>query len=288
MAYPVLNGPYGFRPINEIGGLPYAGSTRMIPIAQNYTTNLYYGDPVRITTTGTVIQSTLAYNSAAPEGTTVGTVGIFLGCEYSVPGAVIQGKNRYQAWLGASNGAANITDAVAYVCDDPSTLFKVAMLAYTTGASVGLAAGSPYLLGSNVSSVLASTANDGTTGNLVGNSKIGVMASSTNGRLNTTAPFRIVQMVPETAVTTSAIIAATASSTTQTITVANTSILPGMIISGTGVTAGTFVQSVSGTSITASGTITGVAGNTLSFTGFAEVIVKFNQGYHAYQLATSA
>ena len=31
MAYPIIPAPYGFKPVSEVGGLPYAGSTRMIP-----------------------------------------------------------------------------------------------------------------------------------------------------------------------------------------------------------------------------------------------------------------
>ena len=30
MAYPTVDRPYGFQPVNRIGGTPYAGSTRLI------------------------------------------------------------------------------------------------------------------------------------------------------------------------------------------------------------------------------------------------------------------
>lgn len=32
MAYPTVDKPYGFRPVNLLGGQVYAGSTRQIPI----------------------------------------------------------------------------------------------------------------------------------------------------------------------------------------------------------------------------------------------------------------
>jgi len=32
MAYPTVSAPYGFKPINSIGGTPYAGSTRQVPV----------------------------------------------------------------------------------------------------------------------------------------------------------------------------------------------------------------------------------------------------------------
>ena len=40
MAYPTVSGPYGFQPINLIGGQVFAGSTRLIPIAQNSGTSI--------------------------------------------------------------------------------------------------------------------------------------------------------------------------------------------------------------------------------------------------------
>ncbi len=48
MAYPTVSKPYGFKPINLIGGQPYAGSTRMFKIASGYASNIFYGDPVKI------------------------------------------------------------------------------------------------------------------------------------------------------------------------------------------------------------------------------------------------
>ena len=48
MAYPTVSGPYGLQARNEIGGLPYAGSTRMIPIASGYNANLFYGQIVQL------------------------------------------------------------------------------------------------------------------------------------------------------------------------------------------------------------------------------------------------
>ena len=79
MAYPVVDGPYGLIPQNLIGGQAYAGSTRMIPIASGYATSLYFGDPVKFTSDGTLITSGIGATTAAAE--TGGTLGIFVGCE---------------------------------------------------------------------------------------------------------------------------------------------------------------------------------------------------------------
>ena len=46
MAYPTVSAPYGLIPVQLLGGRVYAGSTRMIPIASGYATDLLFGDVV--------------------------------------------------------------------------------------------------------------------------------------------------------------------------------------------------------------------------------------------------
>ena len=71
MAYPTVSAPYGLKPVNLIGGQVYAGSTRLLKIASAYAANIFYGDVVKLVSTGTVEKDT---------GTTTGTpVGVFLG-----------------------------------------------------------------------------------------------------------------------------------------------------------------------------------------------------------------
>lgn len=41
MAYPSVDAAYGFKAINELNGLPYAGATRQIPIARSYGTSIF-------------------------------------------------------------------------------------------------------------------------------------------------------------------------------------------------------------------------------------------------------
>ena len=165
-----------------------------------------------------------------------------------------------------------------FVVDDPDTLFQVVAVANSgSNVSTTVAAFGQVLVGSNCFPVTGNTANT-----LSGNSATGVCLDASNARITTTTPFRIVALNPATAITTSAVIASTATNAAQTITAANSNIRVGMQISGTGVTAGTTVVSVSGTTVTASASITGVAGNTLNFAGAPEVIVKFNFGYHSY------
>jgi hypothetical protein len=79
MAYPVVNAPYGLKPINLIGGQVFAGSTREYPIPYGYATSIFYGDLVG--------SEPWQCSSACLSSTgTVGTVtGVFLGCSYTNP-----------------------------------------------------------------------------------------------------------------------------------------------------------------------------------------------------------
>ena len=116
MAYPQVSGPYGLKAVNEIGGLPYAGSTRMIPIASGYASNLFYGQIVQLSA-GTLIAG--AYTPASSPTTPIaGTIGVFVGCAYTNPSTLQPIQSQY--WPAST--IAN--DAVAYVIDDPRTVFK--------------------------------------------------------------------------------------------------------------------------------------------------------------------
>ena len=77
--------PYGFKPVNEVGGLPYAGSTRSFVInPAGYGTNIFNGSLVYVASTG-YLQLVTADGSdgttnAFPAGTTLtGAVGVFVG-----------------------------------------------------------------------------------------------------------------------------------------------------------------------------------------------------------------
>ena len=282
MAYPVLEGPYGLIPVNLIGGQPFAGSTRMIPIASGYGTSMYLGDPVKLTSDGTLITSGIAATTAAAE--TGGTLGVFLGCEFTPAGGPLYGKMRQQNWRAST--VAN--DAVAYVCDDPDAIFKAAVIEYNASTGPVMGAAPAVALGTNLTSMSTANANTGSTsGNLVGNSSVGLMLASGNTRRTSTSPFRIVQMVPDTRLTTQQVATTTSASTAVTLAAANPLIRTGMLVTGTGVAAGTYVAAVSGTSVTLSQNASASGTNTLTFDGFQEVLVKWNFGYHAYQAAVA-
>lgn len=298
MAYPVIDGPYGLQPVNLIGGQVFAGSTRMIPIAAGYNTNIFTGDLVQLTATGTAIitSTTVPSTSQAAQAAVPGTVGVFLGCEYSPPSGPIFGKVRAEFWPAGTVAQ----DAVGYVLDDPDAIFKVAVLTQTgaTNANTGTTIGymSPAFVGTNAYFV---TGNGGST--LTGNSLAGITGNTpgaSNGTGNirkdnsTTAPFRVVQLVPDTAVTTTTSLTAGASSTSLTV-ASTTGVFPGMQVIVPAATVGgsqglnTYVTQVtSATAVTVSTSITAASGSTVAFVGYPEVLVKMNFGYHSYYNAT--
>ena len=172
MAYPTVAGPYGFQPINLIGGQVFAGATRQIPIASGSGTSIFYGDVVRLNTGGTL--SRVSTTDSATDA-----VGIFLGCAFTNPSTK---QFLQQQYFPASTVASDI---VAYVCDDPDTFFKVAVL---SSASV-IGGVTQTDIGNNVA-ILATA---GST--VTGNSLEGI--SATTGT-TTTLPFRVIAGVPET------------------------------------------------------------------------------------------
>lgn len=185
MAYPVISAPYGLKPINLIGGQVFAGSTRQIPIAASYTTAIYNGGVVTLVAGGTIENSPLA-DDATP---LAGVVGVFLGCSYINPSTKQLTFSQY--WPGVA-GATNI---LAFVADDPDTLFKAVNVAGTTadGAASGLLPAylGQTMVGSNARLVL------NTGSSTTGDSKVGIYSAA--GATTASLPLRIVDVVPDTA-----------------------------------------------------------------------------------------
>jgi len=170
MAYPTVNAPYGLIPINLVGGQVFAGATRQIPIASAYDTNIFFGDVVKLVTGGTLEKDT---------GTSTATpVGVFLGCSYTDP---TFGKV-FRQYFPADTAASDI---MAYVCDDPDQLFKVAVV--SSGVTIG------DLARTDVGANVALVQNAGSTA--TGNSKVAISDTSAT---TATLPIRIIDLVPET------------------------------------------------------------------------------------------
>jgi len=286
MAYPNVPSTYGFKPVNLIGGQVFSGSTRQIPIQYGFGTNIFYGDIVGISR-GFITRSTVTTGAGATTGAAAGgSVGVFLGCNYTDP---VTKQKRYSQYWPASTLAG---DAYAVVTDDPDTLFQVAVASTQGAQAIGSVA--TAMIGLNI-------AGSDLAGNLnTGDSYNGILASNVGN--NATLPFRIVDLKRDSAIQ----FTTTYTSGTGTLTV---SALPsnllvgtevGYIASngqyvGTGSWVSTFaaagatsvvlnsaqvtVNSPTGTASTA---MTIPASSTLVFTQYPEAYVKFNFGIHEY------
>ena len=290
MAYPTVSAPYGLKPVNLIGGQVFAGSTRQLAIQYNYGINIFFGDVVSITR---------GYIARLPvtSGPTSGNdpVGVFLGCSFTNP--VTKQKTFSQFW--PANTLAG--DAIAYVTDDPDTLFKVAAVTANGVTTVGSVARS--MIGQNIQgSELAGNIN-------TGDSYIAVLSATTTVATTATFPYRIVDVVPDTAVSTTATLSSGGGTTTLTTSVLPTALPYGaevlylaangqLIATGSWVAAAVTAGATSVTLNAQAGTLnaggsasTGITipnGSTLVFIQYPEAIVKINFGVHGYYNATGA
>ena len=302
MAYPTIPAPYGFKPVSLIGGQFYAASTRQLPIQYNFGTNIYFGDMVAITR-GYVTRVTMTTGaSATTGGAGYGQVGIFVGCTFTDP---VSKQKRFSQYWPANTLAG---DAFAYVTDDPDVLFKAVATTSTTSITVGSI--STPMIGLNFygSDYSGSTAAVG--GNInTGDSYNGIAVASTPSYATTsTFPFRLVDLVRDTATATTATLTSGGGGTSLV-----TSALPAALPIGTevgylaangqyigtgsfvataaaaGATAVTInaqaatVSSPAGTSSTG---ITIPANSTLVFTQYPEGLFKMNFGLNSYYNAT--
>ena len=150
--------PYGFKPLNHVGGTPYAGAVRHISIASGFGTNIFNGSIVNIVAAGTIEVVTDIGSNA--DAFPAGVIGVFVGCTYTDPTS----KNKTFSNHWPTGTVAS--DAMAYVVDDPNVLFQVqadASVAQTDlGANAPLAAVQSTSTGDTTTGV-STTALDATT-----------------------------------------------------------------------------------------------------------------------------
>ena len=275
MAYPVVNAPYGLKPINLIGGQVFAGSTREYPIPYGYSTNIFYGDLVGLSR-GNVAR--LAVSTG-----TLGTVtGVFLGCSYTNP--TNKQKTFAQYWPASTLAG----DAVAIVCDDPDTVFKAVVCSATTV----VASGARAMIGQNLAMINNATGNVNT-----GDSSNALLAPTNTPDTTDALPIRVLGLVPDTVVTLGS--ATYTSISTATVTC---SALPFALPVGTDVgslaTNGQYIPSGSFVDTAANAGATSfvlnqapvaafAASSTIVFAQYPELLVKLNFGQHQYYAATS-
>jgi hypothetical protein len=180
MAYPTIDKPYGLKPVNLLGGQVYSGSTRQIPIASGHGTAIFYGDVVIMATSGCITNATLTSN-------TVNVVGVFQGCSY----INTQGQRVFSQYFPAgTTGTPDSSDGiVAYVADDPDLVMKTVIVTAGT-PTIPAQATRANLVGGTIALV----ANLGLTS--TGDSQQAVLNSAGT---TTTAPFKIIDVVSDTA-----------------------------------------------------------------------------------------
>ena len=158
--------PSGAEPVDTLSASgSFTGKVRHIKIANAYGTAIFYGDFVKLVSSGTVEKAAVTTSVVA------GIVGIFVGCSYTDP---TTSQPTYSQFFPASTAA---DDIMAYVVDDPKLLFR--MQADEAIAQTGL--------GNNVSAV-----------NTAGSTSIGRSRNALDGgsiATTNTLPLRVVDFV---------------------------------------------------------------------------------------------
>jgi hypothetical protein len=275
MAYPTVSAPYGYKPVNLIGGQVYAGSTRNMPIQYNSTNPIYFGDLV-------YLNAGYADLITYPLNTTSGhlTVGVFLGCYYTNP------TTKQRQYAQYYPGAVTAGDITAIVADDPDIVIQTAVA--TTASSGVIGSASSLLVGSNM--VGTTTTGSASTGNGTG----GVVAASAAGA--STAGFRVLSLVPDTQISNSATYVSGTGTTTLTVSglpvglyiPVGTDIFNvtsnGLQFTGSTVSTAATVTTTGSTALTVVASTATVSG-TVALVQTPEVLVKINFGTHRYNVA---
>jgi hypothetical protein len=285
MAYPIIDAPYGVKPVNLIGGQVFAGSTRNLPISYNYATPIYYGDLVTLGTTGSDA-GYITVTNVSTSLTSKNTVGVFLGCYYTNPTT----KQRQYAQYYPGNVTAG--DITAIVADDPDQVFKMAVVAAASTTTISSMPSAMVGLNAALNTPVGSAT--------TGNSGAGLVAANTTLAVGSGGAFRILNLVPDTQISTSAVFVST---TTTSFVVSGLTV--GQVIPkgtdvfqlvggqlqqlgvGASLSAATTVTTTGNTTLTISAavTTTPTAGATIALVQSPEVLVKLNFGVHNYYAA---
>ena len=167
--------PYGLKPVNQLGGTPYAGATRTYLIDPAGTAStIYNGSPVYVNANGYLAVATATGADATTNGFPTGTantgiVGVFVGCSYYNA----QGQLIFSQYY--PTGTTGVVQAS--VVDDPNVVFQVQSAGTVAQTAVG-------------SNLFFSTGAVATGSTTTGNSTASVVAGAS--AVTTTAAFRVV------------------------------------------------------------------------------------------------
>ena len=112
--------PFGFRSVGNLGGGVANGGVTDYSIATGATGNIFSGDPVKMLNTGTIL--------VAGAATTL--LGIFRGCKFTDSSGDVVFSSHFPTTTVSS-------DIVAFVEDDPKTLFEVQCTGSLAQTAVG-------------------------------------------------------------------------------------------------------------------------------------------------------
>lgn len=184
--------PYGLRPVNLIGGQPYAGSVREIKLSTNNSAAIFTGDVIQLSSAGN--PAALTSTPVAPKipatsaDATAGVIGVCVGCRYIEPTLGYFVTSQYVPANAITNGYKNV---FLLVVDDPDALFQI----QGSAAFGSLTNGGYGAIGKNAALGNFSAGNTAT-----GNSGVNLVVGTNGGSLaaTSTLAMRVVDVVRET------------------------------------------------------------------------------------------
>jgi len=186
--------PYGFKPINLIGGQPFAGTFREYKVNANNSAAIFNGDLIVLSSAGLPSSVVTTWPvapivSGTPAAGTPGIVGVCVGVRYVTP---TLNQPMYAQYLPANAVTAGYSDIYVRVVDDPDALFQI----QGTGNIGTLGGGTngsnwPQAIGKNAAITLTAGSTQ------TGNSAFALTNGANSGSLATTASLalRIVDIV---------------------------------------------------------------------------------------------
>ena len=125
------NAPFGARLVGKLGSGVTTNGTTEYKIASGASGNIFSGDLVKMTNTGTILVSAAGDES----------IGVFRGCQFTDTNGDVVFKSHYPDDTVAS-------DIVAFVHDDPNAVFEIQSAGSPAQTDVGLNADISYTAGS--------------------------------------------------------------------------------------------------------------------------------------------
>jgi len=125
------NAPFGARVVGKLGSAPQNGGTTEYSIASGASGNIFSGDLVKMTNTGTILVSAAGDES----------IGVFRGCKFTNSSGEPVFSSHY------TDGTVS-SDIVAFVVDDPDAVFEIQSAGSPAQTDVGLNADISYTAGS--------------------------------------------------------------------------------------------------------------------------------------------